>query len=356
MSKPRARELGIPFEGEPAALNAITDIPGVEVGHTTIVEGQSVRTGVTILHPRGKRNHDPVYAGHFSFNGNGEMTGAAWIDEGGLLEGPIGITNTHSVGVVRDTIVEWQVQKGAIFQKWSCPVVGETADGWLNEMNGFHVKAEHVMHAIESAASGPIAEGSVGGGTGMISFEFKAGIGTASRKIPDKLGGWSVGALVQANFGRRHQLTISGVPVGKHLHSDPPFTDGKNPLDKDEGSLIVILATDAPLLPHQLKRLAKRASLGMARTGSLGGNGSGDIYLAFSTANPMAANPASGIAQIQALSNEHIDPILFSCVYATEEAIVNAMIAAETMTGRDGLTIQALPHKELQSILTQYGR
>ena len=356
MSKPRARDLGIPFEGETGTLNAITDIAGIEVGHTTLVEGQSVRTGVTIIHPRGKRDHDPVYAGHSAFNGNGEMTGAAWIDEGGLLEGPIGITNTHSVGIVRDTIIDWQGKQGAIFQKWSCPVVGETADGWLNDMNGFHVRAEHVLQALESATSGPVAEGNVGGGTGMIAFEFKGGMGTSSRKLTDRLGGWTVGVLVQANFGRRFQLMISGTPVGKHLISDAPFTNGDNPLKNEEGSLIVIIATDAPLLPHQLKRLAKRASLGMARTGSLGGNGSGDIYLAFSTANPGVANPSSGIAQIQALSNEHLDPILFSCVHATEEAIVNSMIAAETMTGRDGLTIKALPHDELRSILNQYGR
>lgn len=356
MSKPRARELGIKFEGEPGNLNAITDITGIEVGHTTIIEGQSVRTGVTILHPRGKRDHDPVYAGHFAFNGNGELTGAAWIDEGGLLEGPIGITNTHSVGIVRDTIIDWQIKQGAIFQKWSCPVVGETADGWLNDMNGFHVKADHVFHALESASTGLVEEGNVGGGTGMISFEFKGGIGTSSRKLADKYGGWIIGALVQANFGRRFQLTVDGVPIGKYLNEDAPFTNGENPLANEEGSLIVVLATDAPLLPHQLKRLAKRASLGMARTGSLGGNGSGDIFLAFSTANPNAANPDSGIAKIECLSNEHIDPILFSSVHATEEAIINSMVAAETMTGRDGLTIKALPHNELRRIMNQHGR
>jgi D-aminopeptidase len=356
MSKLRARDLGISFEGKPGPLNAITDLIGIEVGHTTIIEGESVRTGVTIIHPRGKRNHDPVFAGHFAFNGNGEMTGAAWIDEGGLLEGPIGITNTHSVGIVRDTIIDWQVAKGSIFQRWSCPVVGETADGWLNDMNGFHVKAEHVLNALESAAGGIITEGNVGGGTGMISFEFKGGIGTSSRKLPDKLGGWTVGALVQANFGRRYQLTIGGVPVGKYLTSDALFTNGENPLTDEEGSLIVIIATDAPILPHQLKRLAKRASLGMARTGSLGGNGSGDIFIAFSTANGFAANPESGIAQIEALSNERIDPLLSSSVYATEEAIINAMVAAETMTGRDGLVIKALPHVELQKIMSQFGK
>ena len=356
MSKLRARELGIAFEGEPGAFNAITDIKGIEVGYATIIEGQSIRTGVTIIHPRGKHDHDPVYAGYHPFNGNGELTGAAWVDEGGLLEGPIGITNTHSVGVVRDTIISWQVEQGSIFQKWSCPIVGETADGWLNDMNGFHVKAEHVREALESSSAGPIFEGNVGGGTGMIAFEFKGGTGTSSRKLPEKLGGWTLGALVQANFGRRFQLTVNGVPVGPYLTSNAPFTNGENPFHQDHGSLIVILATDAPLLPHQLKRLAKRATIGMARTGSLGGNGSGDIFLAFSTANPGAANPPSGVAQIEALSNERIDPLMFAGAYATEEAIVNALIAAETMTGREGLTIRALPHEELINIMKQFGR
>jgi D-aminopeptidase len=355
-TKPRARDLGIQFEGTPGPLNSITDLDGIEVGYATLIENQDVRTGVTVIHPRGKRNHDPVYAGYFSFNGNGEVTGAAWIEEGGFLEGPIGITNTHSVGIVRDTIIEWQVKQGAIFQKWSCPVVGETADGWLNDMNGFHIKAGHVWQALESAAPGRIAEGNVGGGTGMVCYEFKGGTGTASRKLPDKFGGWTVGALVQANFGRRHQLTVSGVPVGKHLTSDASFTSGENPFRQDDGSLIVVIATDAPLLPHQLKRLAKRATIGMSRTGSLGGNGSGDIFLAFSTANRGAANPPSGVAEIQALSNEHIDPLLSASAYATEEAILNALIAAETMTGRGGLTVQALPQDELQSIMKQYGR
>ncbi len=356
MPKPHARELGIPFEGEPGPLNAITDIEGIEVGYATVIEGQSIRTGVTIIHPRGKHDHDPVYAGHYAFNGNGEMTGAAWVDEGGVLEGPIGITNTHSVGLVRDTIIEWQVRQDAIFQKWSCPVVGETTDGWLNDMNGFHVRSEHVWQALESAGSGPVAEGNVGGGTGMIAFEFKGGTGTSSRKLPGKLGGWTVGALVQANFGRRYQLTVSGVPVGSHLTSEAPYTNGENPFRPEDGSLIVILATDAPLLPHQLRRLAKRAAIGMARTGSLGGNGSGDIFLAFSTANPGAANPPSGIARVEALSNEHIDPLLSASAYATEEAIVNAMMAADTMTGRDGFTVQALPTDELMKVMEQYGR
>ena len=355
-NKPRARELGLSFEGRPASLNSITDIEGIEVGYTTLIEGQSTRTGVTVIHPRGRRDHAPVYAGHFAFNGNGEMSGAAWIEEGGFLEGPIGITNTHSVGMVRDTIVDWQAKQDAIFQKWSCPMVGETADGWLNDMNGFHVKAEHVWNALESASGGSIAEGNVGGGTGMICYEFKGGTGTSSRKLPDQLGGWMVAALVQANFGRRFQLTISGAPVGRVLTSDAPFTNGENPFRQDDGSLIVIIATDAPLLPHQLKRLAKRATIGMARTGSLGGNGSGDIFLAFSTANRGAASPASGVAAIESLANDHLDPILSATAYATEEAIVNALIAAETMTGRAGLTVKSLPHDELKDVIKQYSR
>jgi len=354
--KPRARELGIPFEGTAGPLNSITDIRGIEVGYSTIVEGRDVRTGVTVIHPRGRHDHDPVYAGCFAFNGNGEMTGAAWVAEGGFLEGPLAITNTHSVGIVRDAIIEWQVKQGALFQKWSCPVVAETADGWLNDMNGFHVNPGHVWSALESASSGAIAEGNVGGGTGMICYEFKGGTGTSSRKLPAKLGGWTIGALVQANFGRRFQLTVGGVPVGRHILSDALFTHGENPFAQENGSLIVVLATDAPLLPHQLERLAKRATLGMARTGSLGGNGSGDIFLAFSTANPGAAHPDSGIATVASLSNDELDPLLYSAAYATEEAILNALVAAETMTGRDGLTVPALPQDTLKDLMKQNGR
>lgn len=356
MTKPRARQLGIPLEGTPGPHNAITDVAGIEVGYSTLIEGQAVRTGLTVIHPRGKRDHDPVFAGWHAFNGNGELTGAAWMEEGGFLEGPIGITNTHSVGLVRDTIIDWQVRRGAIFQKWSCPVVTETADGWLNDMNGFHLRPEHVLAALESAQDGPIAEGNVGGGTGMICYEFKGGTGSSSRKLPENLGGWTVGALAQANFGRRFQLTVAGVPVGEHLSAGAVFTGGRNPFRQDDGSLIVVLATDAPLLPHQLKRLAKRATLGMARTGSLGGNGSGDIFLAFSTANRGAAGPESGIAALQAVSNERIDPLLFASALATEEAILNALLAADTMTGRDGMTIPALPHDELCEVLKRYNR
>lgn len=357
MAKPRARDLGIHFEGTPGPLNAITDVPSVAVGYTTLIEGSSARTGVTAVHPRGKTDHDPVFAGWFPFNGNGELTGSAWIEEGGFLEGPVAITNTHSVGIVRDTIIDWQVRNGAIFQRWSCPVVGETADGWLNDMNAFHLKPEHVWHALESAHGGVIEEGNVGGGTGMITYEFKGGTGTASRRFKAASGTWTIGALVQSNFGRRFQLMIDGVPVGQQIPQGAPFSKGENPFQQEDGSLIVVLATDAPLLPYQLKRLAKRATLGMARTGALGGNGSGDIFLAFSTANRGAASPKdSGVAHIEALTNSELDLPLYAAALATEEAIINALVAAETMTGRGGMTVPALPHDELIRVMKQYGR
>jgi len=356
MTKPRARDLGIPFEGMPGPFNALTDVSEVTVGYATVIEGDSARTGVTIVHPRGQANHEPVFAGIFAFNGNGEMTGAAWVEEGGLLEGPIGITNTHSVGIVRDAIIHWQVQNAAIFQKWSCPVVGETADGWLNDMNGFHVKADHVWHALESAQSGRIAEGNVGGGTGMVCYEFKGGTGTASRRLPAKLGGWTVAALAQTNFGRRYQLTVAGVTVGQHLTENTVWTGGENPFRGDDGSLIVILATDAPLLPHQLKRLARRAALGMARTGSLGGNGSGDLFLAFSTAGSGGAGSQTMQGSVEFVHNDFLDPLFFASAYATEEAIINSLIAAETMTGRDGFCAHAIVHAELREVLRRYRR
>ena len=350
----RARDLGIPFEGHPGTYNAITDVSGVTVGYATLIEGDSTRTGVTIIHPRGQKNHEPVFAAWFPFNGNGEMTGSAWVEEGGMLEGPIGITNTHSVGIVRDTIIQWQVERDSIFQKWSCPLVTETADGWLNDMNGFFIKPEHVMQALTSAKSGAIAEGNVGGGTGMICYEFKGGTGTSSRKLPEKLGGWTVGALVQSNFGRRYQLTVAGTPAGQHLKDDAPFTNGENPFAQDDGSLIVIIGTDAPLLPHQLKRLAKRASLGMARTGALGGNGSGDIFLAFSTApSGLSAEMTGTVSYVR---NDYLDPLLFASAYATEEAIINSMIAAEDMVGYNGIDIKALPHDKLRAIMKEYNR
>jgi L-aminopeptidase/D-esterase-like protein len=356
MTKPRARDLGIPFDGKTGNHNAITDVDGIAVGYSTIIEGDSARTGVTIIHPRGKANHYPVFAAWFPFNGNGEMTGAAWVEEGGFLEGPIGITNTHSVGIVRDTIIEWQVKKDALFQKWSLPVVAETADGWLNDMNGFFVKPAHVLEALENAESGSIKEGSVGGGTGMICYEFKGGSGTSSRKLPEKFGGWTVGAFVQSNFGVRYQLKIAGVPVGEYIKEHPVWTDGENPY-KEHGSLIVILATDAPLLPHQLKRVAKRATLGMARTGSLGGNGSGDIFLAFSTANPNTAlGDEKRIAALHALDNDHLNPLFAASVFATEEAIINSMVAAEDMVGYNGFSVKGLPHEGLREVMRRYGR
>ncbi len=356
MKKPRARDLGIPFEGTTGQFNSITDVSGVTVGYATVIEGKSARTGVTIIHPRGK-DYTPVYAGVHAFNGNGEMTGAAWVDEGGLLESPIGLTNSHSVGIVRDTIIAWQAQNNAMYQKWSLPVVAETADGWLNDMNAFHVKESHVMHALDSANSGLIEEGNVGGGAGMICYEFKGGTGTASRKLPEKFGGYTIGILAQCNFGRRYQLMIAGVPVGQHIKNDAPFTGGENMLRQDDGSLIVIVATDAPLLPHQLKRVAKRASLGMARTGSMGGNGSGDIFLAFSTANPSAAHAdKNGLSTVQTLSNDHIDPIFSAAALATEEAIINAMVAAEDMTGHRKFKVKALPHEELKEVMRKYNR
>lgn len=357
MKNVRARDLGIPFEGLTGENNAITDVSNVTVGYATVIEGPSARTGVTIIHPRGGKDHTPVFAGIHSFNGNGEMTGAAWVEEGGMLEGPIGITNTHSVGIVRDSIVAWQVKNDALYQKWSCPVVAETADGWLNDMNGFHVNENHVLQALNSAKNGSIEEGNVGGGTGMLCYEFKGGTGTSSRKLPAKLGGWTVGVLVQANFGRRYQLTIAGTPMGQYFKDDAPFTNGENPFRQDDGSLIVIVATDAPVLPHQLKRLAKRATIGMARTGSLGGNGSGDIFLAFSTANPQAAHDGEmGVANIQSLSNNYIDPILAATAYATEEAIINAMVAAKDMKGHNDVDAKALPHDGVREVLKRYNR
>lgn len=356
MTKPRARELGIPFEGTPGPFNAITDVPGVTVGYATVIEGDSARTGVTIIHPRGQANHEPVFASTFAFNGNGEMTGAAWVEEGGMLEGPIGITNTHSVGIVRDTIIHWQAENNSIFQKWSCPVVTETADGWLNDMNAFHVRTDAIWQALDSARSGQIEEGNVGGGTGMICYEFKGGTGTSSRKLPDKLGGWTVAALAQTNFGRRYQLTIAGVPVGHHLTENPIWTNSENPFKQDDGSLIVILATDAPLLPHQLKRLAKRATLGMARTGALGGNGSGDIFLAFSTASSGGTGSGSTKGSVEFIFNDYLDPLLFASAYATEEAIINSLVASETMTGCNGFCAHAIPHEELKDVLRLYNR
>ncbi len=359
--KPRARLLGVPFDGAPGPLDAITDVAGVEVGYTTLISGEGplqvgvgpVRTGVTAILPRGHRDtlDHPVFAAGFSLNGNGEMTGMEWVEEGGFLEGPIMLTNTHSVGEVRDAVIKWRVAHGAADATgywWSLPVVAETYDGYLNDVNGFHVKDEHVFHALDSAAPGPMAEGAVGGGTGMICYEFKGGTGTASRKLSAKQGGYTVGVLVQANCGLRKQLTIAGVPVGREINV-PSIRD------EDAGSIIIVVATDAPLLPHQLKRLARRATIGLGRTGSVSGNGSGDIFLAFSTANLDAAK-AEGTVKLDMVPNDDLNPLFEAVVQATEEAIVNVLVAAEPMTGQGGHHVPALPHEELREILRKYNR
>ena len=361
---PRARDLGVPFDGQPGPLNAITDVPGVTVGHTTLIVGDGplvvgqgpVRTGVTVVLPRGRGSAEPVYAGWFSQNGNGEMTGTTWVEESGFLEGPVAITNTHSVGVVRDALIAWTLKNGKRAQDWSLPVVAETWDGYLNDINGFHVKPEHVFSAMEKAAGGAVAEGAVGGGTGMVCYGFKGGIGTASRVLSTEQGGFTVGVLVQCNCGRRPQLQIAGAPVGKEIPEGAPYASlFDNAVRGDTGSIIIVIATDAPLLPHQLKRLARRATMGLARTGSTSGNGSGDIFIAFSTANS-GADREPGPNTVNTVSNERISPLFSATVEATEEAIVNAMVGARTMTGIDGHTVIALPHDRLKEALKKYGR
>jgi len=357
--KPRARDLGVPFDGNPGPLNAITDVKGVEVGHTTLISGSGplkvgvgpVRTGVTAILPRGKDSRDAVFAGWFSLNGNGEMTGTHWVEDSGFLDGPVMITNTHSVGVVRDAVIQWKVKRGEADMEgywWSLPVVAETWDGYLNDINGFHVKPEDAIHALDSALSGPVAEGNVGGGTGMICNEFKGGIGTSSRVLNAKEGGYTVGVLVQCNYGEREQLRIAGIPVGREI-------PGPKIWDNDTGSIIVVVATDAPLIPTQLKRLARRVSLGLGRDGSYSGDGSGDLFIAFSTANPGAISP-KGLHQIAMLPNGKLDPLFLATVQATEEAVVNAMVAAETMTGINNKTVPALPHDKLREVLKKYNR
>ena len=365
-AKPRARDLGVPFDGTPGALNAITDVAGVLVGHTTLISGEGrlqvgkgpVRTGVTAVLPRGKDSmNNPVFAGWWSLNGNGEMTGTTWVEESGFLEGPVMITNTHSVGVVRDAVIQWRVMHGQPDPTgywWSLPVVAETWDGWLNDINGFHVKPEHAFHAIDSAASGSVQEGNVGGGTGMICNEFKGGIGTSSRKLAEKAGGYTVGVLVQCNYGVRPNLRIAGVPVGREIPEDPAYASASFS-ELDRGSIIVVVATDAPLVSHQLRRLARRVSLGLGRNGSISGNGSGDIFIAFSTANPGAA-AADHVVDLKMLPNDKIEPVFAATVQATEEAVINAMVAAETMTGINDHKVIALPHDKLRAVLKKYNR
>jgi L-aminopeptidase/D-esterase-like protein len=362
----RARDLGIPFKGTPAALNAITDVPGVEVGQTTIISGNGplnvgvgpVRTGVTIVLPRGKNSNAPTFGAWFALNGTGEVTGTTYLEEYGLLEGPVALTNTQSVGTVRDAVAAWLTGE----KKWELcclPVVAETWDGELNDINGFHVHAEHVRAALRTASGGPVAEGNVGGGTGMVAFGFKGGTGTSSRVVSTALGKYVVGVLVQANMGKRDQLLVAGVPVGHEISmkdSDllPPERT------RDSGSIIAVIATDAPLLPHQLKRIAKRATIGLGRTGAIGGDSSGDIFIAFSTANAQIVGLQNGdvgdLRSVVMLPNDALDPLFEATIESTEEAIINALVAAGTMTGANGRTVMALPHDRLKQILANYGR
>jgi D-aminopeptidase len=378
--KPRARELGVSalIGGTPGTLDAITDVAGVEVGHTTLISGDGplvvgkgpVRTGVTVVHPRGRTSADAVFAAWFTLNGNGEMTGTTWIEESGFLEGPVGITNTHSVGVVRDAILKWQVSRPGL-QPWGLPVVAETYDGGLNDINGFHVTDEHVMQALDAARGGPVAEGNVGGGTGMICHQFKGGIGTASRVLDADAGGFTVGVLVQCNYGGRPSFRVAGAPVGREIADllpcraiDAPNArgvtrrcdagaGGADAPDEEQGSIIVIVATDAPLLPHQLKRLATRVSLGIGRMGGVGANSSGDIFLAFSTANAKSAAEPERV-RVEMLANARINALFEGTVQATEEAILNALLAADTMTGAGGLRVYGLPPDRLLAALRKY--
>ena len=381
--KPRERDLKLPIGGDAGPLDAITDVAGVEVGHTTLISGSGplvvgqgpVRTGVTVVHPRGRANNDPVFAAWFTLNGNGEMTGTTWIQESGLLEGPVAITNTHSVGVARDAIIQWEVSRQNVLQPWWLPVVAETYDGALNDINGFHLKPEHVRAALDGATGGVPKEGAVGGGTGMVCHGFKGGIGTASRKLPDALGGYTVGVLVQCNYGARRDLRIAGVPIVEELKNLQGCIANDDPLppnagfprcgtvggaaargDADQGSIIVVVATDAPLLPHQLKRVATRVSLGIGRQGGFGGNSSGDIFVAFSTANPRAWFNDQPVTDVKMLPNERITPLFQATAQATEAAITNALLAAETTTGANDLRIYALPVDRMLGVMKKYGR
>ncbi len=359
MDKPRARDLHVPFEGTPGPLNAITDVSGVTVGHSTVIAGEGklvvgqgpIRTGVTAIRPR-VDGAMPAFGAWFTLNGCGEMTGTTWMDESGYLYGPIMLTNTYSVSMVRDATTIWGADR--ISPWYSLPVVAETWDGSLNDIRGFHVKQEHVWAALDSASPGPVAEGSVGGGTGMICHDFKGGIGSASRKLDAALGGYTVGVLVQANHGDRETLRIAGVPIGKEIADLMPEIHTGAVVDKSS-SIIGVVATDCPLLPHQLKRLAKRMPLGVGRVGGMGENFSGDIFCAFSTAT-FGEPSAHGIVKIDMFPNEEMDALFEATVHATEEAIVNALVAAETMTGIDSNIVHAIPHDRLQAALRKYNR
>jgi D-aminopeptidase len=337
-----SRDLGVPLDGETGTLNAITDVAGVHVGHVTLIEGAEVRTGVTAILPRGRADHAPVFAAVHVFNGNGEMTGTHWIAESGFLEGPVMLTNTHSVGAVSEGVIAWSLKNWST--PLSLPVVAETWDGLLNDINGLHVRPAHAAGALDVAAGGTVAEGNVGGGTGNRAFDFKAGIGTSSRVVEIAGARYTVGVLVQSNFGRRAQLTVAGVRVGRAIADLLPEVNLAPP---GEGSLVAVVATDAPLLPHQLARMAKRLPLGMARTGATSLNSSGDFAIAFSTKRT-APPSGSGLHSADFLANTRLDPLLGAVVEATEEAILNSILASETMTGRAGSTIHALPHDRLR--------
>jgi len=358
-TNPRARDLGIPFDGNTGQYNAITDVKGVEVGYTTLISGDgktAIRTGVTAILPQGKNFKGRVFAAWHTLNGNGEMTGTTWVEESGGLGSPVLITNTHSVGVVRDAVIEWSAKRftGEGYSgDFSLPVVAETYDGFLNDIDGFHVKKEHAFQALDSAKTGAIAEGNVGGGTGMVAHSFKGGTGTASRVLETKFSGYTVGVLVQANYGTRQLFSVAGAPVGKEITDLRP-TAGK-PVE-GQGSIIVVVATDAPLLPHQLKRLIKRVALGIGNVGGRGENSSGDIFIAFSTANAAEASKDDGISNLTMLPNEKINQLFWATASATEEAILNAMVAAETMKGLNGNTVHALPHDRLKAALKKYNR
>lgn len=365
--KPRARDIGIPFEGKPGKYNAITDVPGVEVGYSTIISGSGknimgkgpVRTGVTAILPNGKVNHHPVFANWYTLNGNGEMTGTTWLTESGFLETPVMITNTNSVGVVRDAVLKWFVHTNwyGNEQYWyTYPVVAETYDGGLNDIYGFQVKESNAFEALNSATTGAIKEGNVGGGTGMMCLGFKGGTGTSSRVLTINGKAYTLGVLVQSNFGRKKNLTIAGAPVGRELKDTQNYERKAPPQSKYEegdGSIIVVLATDAPLLPHQLKRIAQRVALGVGKVGGRGENGSGDIFLAFSTANPDAFS-RTGNTQVEMLANDQIDPLFEATVQSVEEAIINAMVAADTMEGINGNKAYALPHDAVIRVLKKY--
>lgn len=363
--KPRARDIGIPFNGTPGQFNAITDVKGVEVGYSTIISGQGknvrgkgpVRTGVTAILPRGRTNN-PVHANWYSLNGNGEMTGTTWITESGFLEGPIMITNTNSVGVVRDAVLKWYVKTGWYKEDfwYTYPVVAETYDGFLNDIYGFHVKEEHAFAALDSAKPGSIQEGNVGGGTGMMCLGFKGGTGTASRVVKIADSTYTLGVLVQSNFGGKRNFTVAGVPIGRELKDTLNYEFKAPPsYQPGDGSIIVVVATDAPLLPHQLKRIAARVPLGIGIVGGRGENGSGDIFLAFSTANP-GAFQREAFTKVVELPNDQINPLFDATVQAVEEAIINAMVAAETMEGINGNKAYGLPHKAVIDLLRKYNK